>query len=447
MFRRENKRKFLIVAGLLIALVAALSSPTRADRDKGESPFAALGIFARALVELEVAYVEPIDQRKLVYGAIRGMLEALDPHSSFLDPDEYRALASGSEGRFAGVGVQILVRDGWLTVVRVFEGGPADRAGLVAGDRFIRIAGYDARDMQISKASKLMRGEPGTSVDVLMRRDGEEKDIAIELTRAIVHVPAVEGRVLPGGVVYTKIMSFQTNTIKELRAMLDRASHESRNSGGVRGLLIDLRNNGGGLLQQAILVADEFLAEGQIVSTRGRHDALLSSTHASKRNLRPNWPIVILVNGYTASASEIVAGALRDHKRAILVGTKTFGKGSVQSISHLPDNSALKFTTARYFTPAGISIQAAGIEPDIEVAYSRKPVGNEGSISESDLEGHLDAELPTKDDGPHRHRTRSGRDLGDQPMEPFANDQQARIGYQTLKSIIALSSQEADNKR
>lgn len=426
-------------AGGAVFAQGAAAVPERA------SPYRNLGVFARALAHIEMSYVEEIDQDSLIYGAIRGMVGTLDPHSSFMDPEEYRILTSDTEGRFGGIGVEIGVEDGWLTILSVFEEGPAARVGLRPGDRFLVIDGRDARDMRMEEAVRRMRGEPGTRVAVRIRRRDTQRAIDVELTREIIRVRAVEARVLSDRIVYVRVKAFQETTTRELRQALDAAAAQTRAQGGVRGVLIDMRDNAGGLLDEAVLMSDEFLSSGAIVSTRGRGGQVLSEARANAAGTRPDWPIVVLVNGYTASAAEIVAGALHDHGRAVVVGTRTFGKGSVQNIIELPDGSALKLTVARYYTPSGRSIQAHGIEPDMVVEQLspeelRQAQDRREQIREESLPGHLrsDTQLPGEGEGPPR----PGRDLPRldpspvSPGDPFADDFQARMAYQALRALV-----------
>jgi carboxyl-terminal processing protease len=419
--------------------VVAYAAPQQA------SPFHNLGVFARALGHVELSYVESIDQDELIYGAIRGMMSTLDPHSTFMDPEEYRILTSDTQGRFGGIGVEIAVQDGWLTVLSVFEHGPAARAGLEPGDRFLSIEGRDARDMRIEEAVRRMRGEPGTTVRVHIRREGRPDALDVTLTREIIQVRAVEARLLADRTVYIRLKAFQESTTRELRDALDEAVTKAEDADGVRGVLLDLRDNAGGLLDQAVLVADEFLSEGVIVSTKGRGGRLLSEATAHRRGTRPPWPMVVLVNGYSASAAEIVAGALRDHGRAVVIGTRTFGKGSVQNIIELPDGSAMKLTVARYFTPSGRSIQAHGIEPDMQTPQLsaevlEKATPRREQVREESLEGHLAGsevrETPserTED----RDEARSGPSSTAAPVPAFADDFQARMAHQALRALLA----------
>lgn len=405
------------------------------------SPFANLGIFARALAHIETSYVEEVDQTALVHGAIRGMAATLDPHTTFLDPEEYRLLTADTQGRFAGIGVEISVRDGWLVVLSVFPGGPAAEAGLRPGDRFLRIEGRDARDMRIQESVRLMRGEPGTRVSVAIRREGEAEDIELTLTRAVIDVSPVEAHLLPDRVLYLRVRAFQDDTTSELRAALDRALLEAEPRGGLAGILLDLRDNPGGLLRESVSMCDEFLGGGVIVSTRARGGRVLQEYVAHRRGTRPPWPMVVLINAHTASAAEIVAGALQDHERALLVGTRSFGKGSVQNVVELPDGSALKLTIARYYTPSGRSIQAEGIVPDLVVEQldptrlAAARLEEARRIREATLEGHLDADRSRLPTATARDEVREAAEAEDRP--PFMDDHQARMAHQALQAILA----------
>ena len=433
MFRQKSGRKTLrlvLVGMLAVVLVAAMASEAPARR----SPFEPLSIFARALAYIEVSYVEPVDQESLVYGAIRGLADALDPHSVFLDPKEYEILKSDAEGRFAGVGVEVSTRDGWLTILSVFEGGPAAKAGLKPGDRFLSIEGEDARDVRLYDAVQRIRGEPGTTVEVAVRREGQEKALERTLTRAFIDVDPIDMQLLDDGLVYVRIKAFQDGTARLLSDALDEAVVKRRKKGGVTGLLLDLRDNGGGLLHEAVWVSDELLASGVIVSTRGRGGEKISEYSARRAGTRPKWPIVVLINENTASASEIVAGALHDHRRALLVGVRTFGKGSVQNIFELPGGSALKLTTYRYYTPLGRSIQAEGITPDLTAEQPRAE-GDPEPIREEELERHLAAQ-PKGAGGGETPASKQAPEATGKVPAIFAEDSQGQRAYTVLKREI-----------
>jgi carboxyl-terminal processing protease len=412
---------------VLVWVVIFLGFDSSAHAQASASPYPRLEVFARALSHIENSYVGQADPDALIEGAIRGMLKVLDPHSSYLDRTELHQLMDDTQGRFGGVGVEIDVRDGWLTVLRVIPGGPAERAGVMAGDRFLTIEGESARDLPIDDAIVRMRGAPGTHVRVALRRAGVESAVDVTLTRAVIDVAAVEGRLLEDGCVYVSLRAFQQNTVDELRAVLDTAV-ERAGKRGVRGVLLDLRDNPGGLLSAAVLVADEFLSDGVIVSTRSRGGKLLRENTASRAGTRPAWPMVALVNGYSASSSEIVAGALQDHRRAVIAGTRTFGKGSVQNVIDLPDGSALKLTTALYYTPSGASIQARGIVPDVlieqlDAATLEQARRGQASTSEADLSGHL----VVQPKGSAALDTKAGA----------SSDYQGTMALQVLRALVA----------
>ncbi|MGF1468097.1 MAG: S41 family peptidase [Sandaracinaceae bacterium] len=428
--------------------MALLQGPSASATETEASPYANLAVFARALTHIESAHVEDPDQDRLIRGAIRGMVETLDPHSTYLDPEEYRILTSDTQGRFGGIGVEIDVRDGWLTVHGVFAGGPADRAGILPGDRFLAIADRPARDLPGGEAVRVMRGEPGTEVRVRLRREGEEEAVVLDLTREVIQVDAVEARILPDRVVHVTVRSFQRTTTRELRRALDEAVARTAGEGGVQGVLLDLRSNPGGLLNEAIRMADEFLDDGVIVSTRGREGRLLAEARAHRAGTRRPWPMVVLVDHYSASAAEIVAGALQDHARALVVGSRTWGKGSVQNIIELPDGSALKLTVARYYTPRGRSIQAQGIEPDVEVEQLDEETARDlvrravDRYSEASLARHLDAERTgethRQTEVLRRRQVRRAEDLDEPASGPiYAEDFQARMAHQVLRAVIA----------
>ena len=430
MFRHKSSRKTLrlvFVGAAAVTLVALMASEVPARR----SPFEPLSIFARALAFIELAYVEPVDQETLVHGAIRGLANSLDPHTVFMDPEEYAIFNSDAEGRFAGIGVEVSTRDGWLTILSVFDGGPAAMAGLLPGDRFLAIEGEEARDLRLYDAVRRIRGEPGTNVNVTLRRDGQALAIERTLTRAFIELDPVEVQSLEDGAVYVRIKAFQEGTARALRRALDDAVMKRKKRGGVRGVLIDLRDNGGGLLDQAVWVSDEFIATGAIVSTRGRDGELVKQYSARRAGTRPKWPMVVLINENTASASEIVAGALQDQDRATVVGVRSFGKGSVQTVYELPDGSALKLTISRYYTPSGRSIQAQGITPDLLAEQPRED-GEPDPVREEELEGHLVA----KHGGGKPAKTKRAPEASGKAPKLFEDDPQGARGYWVLRAAM-----------
>ncbi|KHD88068.1 MAG: peptidase S41 [Bdellovibrio sp. ArHS] len=354
--------------------------------------YADLQNFSKVLNLIQQYYVEPVDTKKLVYGAIKGMLRELDPHTNFMPPDIFKDFETETSGEFGGLGIEISIQNGVLTIISPIEDAPAWEAGIKAGDKVIAVDGHSTKGVSLVEASQLMRGKRGSKVILRVVRDGEDKPRDITVTRGSVKIKSVKYTDLGDGFAYVKITSFIENTAKDLQKAIEK--HMKENNGNTAGLLIDLRRNPGGLLDQAVKVSDMFLKEGTIVSTIGRNKNDKEVAVATRRGQYTNFPVVILVNEYTASASEIVSGALQDNKRALIVGQRTFGKGSVQSVIKLGDGSGLKLTVARYYTPSGISIQAEGIHPDIEIddvdpeAFS-KAVVKSPTTREGDIAGHL----------------------------------------------------------
>jgi carboxyl-terminal processing protease len=332
-----------------------------------EETYEKLKVFTEVLSIVQTNYVDDVNSKDLLYGAVRGMLETLDPHSSFLTPDNFKEMQVETQGSFGGLGIEITVKDRHLTVVSPIEGTPADRAGLHAGDRIVRIDDKPTKDLTLMEAVRRLRGPKGTKVTIGVLREGWAEPRDFEIVREVIQVRSVRSKDLGEGVGYIRVNSFQERTGKDLERAIEQLM-----KGGGKAFVLDLRNNPGGLLNQAVFVSDLFLDKGQlIVYTSGRmknQDLRFTAEHS---NGFPKFPMVVLVNGGSASASEIVAGALQDHKRAVVLGTKTFGKGSVQTVIPLSDGSGLRLTTAKYFTPKGRSIHGTGIEPDIVVEPPR----------------------------------------------------------------------------
>lgn len=372
----------VLLAALVSGEIAASRKAARADVAYGK-----IKIFGDILDVIRNNYVEEPDVDELFQGAIKGMLQTLDPHSSYLTPDMLKHVEVETKGVFGGLGIEIGVKDGVLTVIAPIEDTPAFRAGLKAGDKIVKIENESTKELTVMDAVKRLRGEPGTKVTIWIAREGFAEPRAFTITRDIIKIKSVKSKYLGEGIGYVKLLQFQQDSDVEVEKAVQAMTREKE---GLRGMVLDLRNNPGGLLDQAVKVADLFLESGLIVYTDGRVEAQKSKWPAHKEGTYNDFPIVALVNAGSASASEIVAGALQDHGRAILVGTQTFGKGSVQTILHLEDGSGVRLTTARYFTPNGRSIQAKGIEPDIVVQDDREPPeGHPVPIREKDIERHL----------------------------------------------------------
>src|SRR3990172_3128487 len=348
-----------------------------------------LKIFSDVLSIIEQDYAEDTEPKELIYNAIKGMVRELDPHSNFLTPDEYKEMQIDTRGVFGGLGIKIGIKDDALVVIAPIEDTPAFEAGILANDKIVKIEDKSTIGMSLDEAVKLMRGPKGTKVTIHIMRDGFDKPKPFTIVRDIIKVKSVKFKTLEEGFGYIRITQFQENTTVELEKAFTGLKEEA---GELKGLVLDLRDNPGGILNEAVSVSNVFLDSGLIVYTKGRAGNQDMVFNAELKDTQPDYPMIVLVNGGSASASEIVAGALQDHKRAVLLGTPTFGKGSVQTIVPLSDGSAVRITTAKYYTPSGRSIQAKGIEPDIVV-------GDEvaGHPKEKDLEGHLEAEKADKE--------------------------------------------------
>lgn len=354
-----------------------------------------LEVFADILSLIETNYVEEVEPRKLIEGAINGMLRALDPHSSYMTPEMYKEMQVETEGEFGGLGIEITIEDGWLTVVSPMEDTPAWDAGIMPGDKIIRVDGESTHDMTLMEAVRKIRGKKGTDVTLTIMREGFEEPKDFTVTRQIIHTQSVKSEFIDGKWGYARIRSFAKDTAAELAAALDEFNEK-----GMQGLLLDLRNNPGGLLSQAVEVADQFLDKGElIVYTRGRLPNQNMRFTAKTEQEEPYYPVVVLVNHGSASASEIVAGALQDLKRALVVGVTTFGKGSVQTIIPLKGGAGLRLTTSRYYTPSGRQIQEVGIEPDVVVEQTLPAAPQAKKIEpmrEEDLLNHMRGVKPDK---------------------------------------------------
>jgi carboxyl-terminal processing protease len=355
---------------------------------QGASPYSPLDQLARVLVIVENQYVEPTARSKITEGAIKGMVAELDPHSAYLDPQEFGVFQGETAGKFGGVGVEVDFRNDYVTVIAPIDGSPAARAGIRSGDQILAIDGKPMRGERIDKLVVMMRGPRGSKVAMTVRRTGVADPLTFELTREEIHVQSVAGKMLANGVGYVRLKQFQEGTHKELLQVAQRLRAEA--GGEPKAILLDLRNNPGGLVDEAEGVADEFLTEGVIYTTRHRGQ-VLDAPRAHDGGAFAAVPVVALVNEYSASSAELLAGALQDSGRAEIVGAPTFGKGSVQTIFELPGGAGMRLTTMRYYTPSGRSIQAQGIRPDVLI-QAEKPAPAGSVVRERDLDGHLPAE-------------------------------------------------------
>jgi len=437
MVQKHGTPFLLLVVGIALGVfLSAHGVPNVAA--VGRQDYESLEAFSSILSIVRKNYVEEVDTKKLVSGAINGMLHSLDPHSAYLTPDLYKELQSDTQGRFGGLGIEITVKDGILTVVSPIEDTPAFRAGIKPGDQIFKIEEEFTKDMSLVDAVKKMRGLKGTKINLTIKREGTTELIDFSLVRDIIRVQSVRSRSLEAGYAYIRLAQFQERSDRDLQRALENFAAEKS---GIKGLVLDLRNNPGGLLTQAVRVTDLFLESGMVVYTEGRIEAQKQKYFAQKDGTWMEFPIVVLVNGGSASASEIVAGALQDHKRAVVLGTKTFGKGSVQTILPLDDSSALRLTTARYFTPNGRSIQAAGIVPDIVLdntpADAKSEPAKRPNLREENLPGHLinpqrsPNSAPEQSDQQREKQIPSSGPTGDETID---NDAQLKRALDLLKS-------------
>ncbi|HCB40253.1 MAG TPA: peptidase S41 [Gammaproteobacteria bacterium] len=406
-FRPSSYWRLIWQRSLLISLLAvspvALSSEepgqaededvsaadTTQQQEQGLLPINELRTFADVFDRIKQAYVEEVDDKTLLENAIQGMLTELDPHSAYLKPEAYQDLQINTTGEFGGLGIEVGMEDGFVKVITPIDDTPAKKAGVEAGDLIIKLDSTPVKGLSLGEAVKLMRGKPGSDIVLTIIRAGIDKPLEITVTRAVIQVQSVRGRLLQKDYGYVRLSQFQINTGADMLKLLEKLRKE--NDADLKGLVLDLRNNPGGVLQAAVDVSDAFIDDGLVVYTSGRLPDSDMKFRAAPGDELKGVPIVVLVNGGSASASEIVAGALQDHSRAVIMGTTTFGKGSVQTVLPLHNNRALKLTTARYYTPGGRSIQAQGIEPDIVVENARLTrVEEMQRVKERDLSGHLE---------------------------------------------------------
>ena len=396
-----------VTIGLLVGLLLAGSHQVLAKRDTQilELPLSDIRLFTDIYARIKKDYVEEVGDKKLLEGAIRGMLSSLDPHSSYLSQEEFKELQIGTTGEFGGLGIEVGMENGFVRVISPIEDTPADKAGVKAGDVIIKLDETQVKGLTLNEAVKLMRGKRGSKLLLTIVREGEAKPLEISVTRDVIRVKSVRSRILEPGFGYIRISSFQSKTTRNVIAAVERLLKKADQN--LQGLVLDLRNNPGGVLTGAVGVSDIFLTDGElIVFTKGRVEDAELNYSASTNDSVNGIPIIVLINEGSASASEIVAGALQDHKRAVIMGQKSFGKGSVQTILPLKEDAALKLTTARYYTPSGKSIQGEGIEPDILVQETHGGEGEDNKrfefVREADLKGHLENNQDKGTDKPQK---------------------------------------------
>lgn len=459
---RRLEKAGLIGLGLVAGISLSLNYAAFADKDTIATPLPVeeLRAFTEVFGHIKSSYVEPVSDKKLFTEAIKGMLNGLDPHSAYLDEDAYKDLQAGTQGEFGGLGIEVGMEDGLVKVISPIEDTPAYQAGVKSGDLIIKLDDALVKGMSLNDAVKHMRGKPGSSIVLTILRKGESKPLAITVVRAVIKVQSVKAKMLESGYAFVRITQFQEHTGDNLAAALEKLTRE--NKGALKGLVLDLRNDPGGLLDGAVAVSAAFLAkDALVVYTEGRtEDAKMRLTASPEYYLRGNIrkdyiknipasiksvPLVVLVNGGSASASEIVAGALQDHKRAVIMGTQTFGKGSVQTVLPLGNNTAIKLTTARYYTPGGRSIQAKGIMPDILVEDpTTVAADNVFRLREADLEKHLTNDKQVDDKPAFAPRIETAPKDGNEKSAPVEfgakNDYQLNQALNLLKGIQILQS-------
>ena len=434
---------FGLLMGLLLGLSLSMTLSVFAERNTGPAaqealPLEELRRFTEVYGRIKHDYVEDVEDKVLLENAIRGMLTGLDPHSDYLGEEEFKELQIGTSGEFGGLGIEVGMEDGFVKVIAPIDDTPAQRAGVRAGDLIIRLDDKPVKGLSLNEAVKLMRGKKGTDIVLTIVREGVDKPLEITITRDIIQVKSVKSHLLEPGYGYLRITNFQSRTTRDTVDAVQRLKADS--DGRLKGLVIDLRNNPGGVLNGAVGVSDAFLESGLIVYTEGRIEDSKLRYQASPGDVTDGAPIIVLVNEGSASASEIVAGALQDHDRALIMGTKTFGKGSVQTILQLTQDTALKLTTARYYTPNGRSIQADGIKPDIVVEPLQVAEADGGSgfrpLTEADLSRHLEnGQIP--DDA-----------SADQAGDDASGDRSlAQRDYQLFEALNLLKGLNIVNKR
>jgi len=416
----HRKKKIIIAITALLLITALFSAASGAG---ASTPYPRLRIFARVLAHIESSFVDTVDANVLIEGAIDGLLKNLDPHSAYYGPEEFRQLIDDINNEaFGGVGLEVNIINYVITVTAPLPDTPAEKAGFRAGDQILKIEGKSTRTMSLEDAVWLMRGKAGTDVSITIKRPGENKTRQYKLTRARIKLESVESRLLAEGFGLVSLKTFQADTAERLRESINKLETE----GKLEGLILDLRGNVGGLLAAAVKTADVFIKKGDIVTTRGRKNRIIKQYKASARDTYSDLSLVVLIDRWSASASEIVAGALQDHGRALTVGEQTFGKGSVQTLIELSDGSGLKLTIARYYTPSARSIQARGIVPDILVPSVLEKTTSalwDSQIREKDLERHLKPSSGPKEEAEHTENIK---------------DVQLRVAYDLVRSLVKM---------
>ncbi|MEK7222716.1 MAG: S41 family peptidase [Pseudomonadota bacterium] len=436
----------VLFLGMFVGAAIILDMGVLAERDEPKEALAPLPLnelrsFTEVFSRIKSDYVEPVEDKKLLEDAVQGMLAGLDPHSAYLDAQSFKDMRVETEGQFGGLGIEVTMENGFVKVVSPIEDTPAARAGVKPGDLIIRLDDKAVKGLTLTEAVRAMRGKPGSDITLTIVREGATKPLKITLTRAVIKIQSVKSRMLESGFGYVRVTQFQAGTDKGLAEALKKL--ETENKGTLRGMILDLRNNPGGVLNSAVGVSDAFIDKGLIVYTEGRVADSKMKLSATPGDLLNGAPMVVLINGGSASASEIVAGALQDHKRAVIMGTKSFGKGSVQTIIPVSNGAALKITTARYYTPSGRSIQASGIVPDIVTEEARITKSEAGDrLREADLARHLENgdEIAKPKEEPKKEDKKDDKKK-DETGKPAVEDYQLQEALNLLKGISFFKDQ------
>ena len=436
----------VLFLGMFVGAAIILDMGVLAERDEPKEALAPLPLnelrsFTEVFSRIKSDYVEPVEDKKLLEDAVQGMLAGLDPHSAYQDADSFKDMRVETEGQFGGLGIEVTMENGFVKVVSPIEDTPAARAGVKPGDLIIRLDDKAVKGLTLTEAVRFMRGKPGSDITLTIVREGATKPLKITLTRAVIKIQSVKSRMLEPGFGYVRVTQFQAGTDKGLAEALKKL--ETENKGTLRGMILDLRNNPGGVLNSAVGVSDAFLDKGLIVYTEGRVADSKMKLSATPGDLLNGAPMVVLINGGSASASEIVAGALQDHKRAVIMGTKSFGKGSVQTIIPVSNGAALKITTARYYTPSGRSIQASGIVPDIVTEEARITKSEAADrLREADLARHLENgdEIAKPKEEPKKEDKKDDKKK-DEAGKPAVEDYQLQEALNLLKGISFFKAQ------
>jgi carboxyl-terminal processing protease len=435
-------KRFFVTTALTLFTAASANAATSTSRDI----YRQLDLLAHVFEKVRTNYVEEVSETKLIESAISGLLTSLDPHSSYMPPESYDNMREQTKGEFGGLGIEVTMENGVVKVVSPIEDTPADRAGLLSGDLIIQIDGQDVQGMTLNEAVEKMRGPIGTRIRLKIFREEEKRTFDVTIVRDKIKIRSVRWELKADGIGYVRVSTFN----EQVEEMLPRAFKElTKENGGkpLTGLVLDLRNNPGGLLNQAVYLADAFLDKGEIVSTKGRLDGQNSRSYAKAGDLAGGAPIVVLINGGSASASEIVAGALQDHRRAVVLGTKSFGKGSVQTIIGLPGGAGMRLTTALYYTPSGRSIQATGIVPDIEVKQAKLQEQDGETVSESNLRGHIEVGKDNNNNTQKPDNKSNTRGKNDDKSSSKPADKEKPFDYQLERALGVVKALGLWNRR